>query len=87
VQRKRLPVTGGGNTEFIWISVTAMEGDLVYGEIGNDPANLGSLKLGSKVSVPIADLNDWCYMDTQERMVGGFTIEAVTNAARRHKKT
>src|SRR5260221_3684055 len=39
----KAPVTQAGNTEFIWIEVTALEGDLVYGELGNDPHNLGLL--------------------------------------------
>lgn len=73
----KAPVTHGGNTEFIWILVTALEGDHVYGELANDPGNLGSLKLGSKVSVAVADLNDWAYIDRQGKPVGGFTIEAV----------
>jgi uncharacterized protein YegJ (DUF2314 family) len=79
----KAPLSHAGNTEFIWITVTSVEGDLIYGELGNDPANLGPLKLGSKVSVPIADLNDWCYIDPKENLVGGFTIEAVKQAARR----
>ncbi len=79
----KAPVSHGGNTEFIWISVTALEGERIYGELGNDPAGLGPLKLGSKVSVPVADLNDWGYMDSQGNLVGGFTIEAVQKASRR----
>jgi len=79
----KAPVTHGDTTEFIWLSVTALEGDKIYGELGNDPADLGPLKLGSKVSVPVSDLNDWCYVDSQENLVGGFTIEAVQKASRR----
>lgn len=82
----KAPVTRGGNTEFIWISVTGLEGERIYGELGNEPANLGSLKLGSKVSVPVADLNDWCYVDRQGNMSGLFTVAAVENAARRKQK-
>ncbi len=81
----KAPVTHAGNTEFIWISVTALEGDHVYGQLANDPSNLGSLKLGSKVSVRVEDLNDWCYIDSQGNMVGGFTIEAVQKASRRSR--
>jgi uncharacterized protein YegJ (DUF2314 family) len=79
----KAPVSHAGNTEFIWIAVTALEGDRVYGTLGNEPGNLGSLKLGSKVSVPVADLNDWCYLDSQEKVAGGYTIEAVQKALRR----
>ena len=79
----KAPVSAGGNTEFIWISVTCIEGNTVYGELGNDPGNLGELKLGSRVSVPVADVMDWCYFDPQRELVGGFSIEAVQKASRR----
>lgn len=82
----KAPVTHSGNTEFIWISVTSIEGDLVYGELGNDPARLGPLKLGSKVSVPIESLHDWCYIDPKGDLAGGFSIEAVRKASRRSQK-
>jgi uncharacterized protein YegJ (DUF2314 family) len=82
----KAPVTAAGHTEFIWIAVTSLEGERIYGELGNDPGNLGSLKLGSKVSVAVADLNDWCYLDSKGNMAGGFTVEAVKEAARRRRK-
>jgi uncharacterized protein YegJ (DUF2314 family) len=82
----KAPVSHAGHTEFIWISVTGLEGDRVYGELGNDPGDLGSLKLGSKGSVRVADLNDWCYMDAQGNLAGGFTIEAVQKASQRSRK-
>lgn len=82
----KAPVTRGGNTEFIWITVTAIEGDRIYGELGNDPGNLGSLRLGSKVSVLLSELNDWCYVDRRGNLVGGFTIKAVQEAQRRNRK-
>jgi uncharacterized protein YegJ (DUF2314 family) len=81
----KAPVTRGANTEFIWLSVTSLEGDRIYGELGNEPGNLGSLKLGSKVSVLVSDLNDWCYLDPQGKVAGGFTVEAVTKAQRRRR--
>jgi uncharacterized protein YegJ (DUF2314 family) len=82
----KAPVTHGGNTEYIWISLTSLEGDRIYGELGNEPADLGSLKLGSKVSVPVGDVNDWCYVDREGNLAGGFTVEAVAKAARRKRK-
>jgi uncharacterized protein YegJ (DUF2314 family) len=81
----KAPVTHADNTEFIWITVTALEGDRIYGELGNDPANLGALKFGSKVSVPLTDLNDWCFMDQEGKLTGGFTVEAVQKAQRRKR--
>jgi uncharacterized protein YegJ (DUF2314 family) len=83
----KAPISGGGNTEFIWLSVTAIEGDRIYGELGNDPGNLGMLRLGSKVSTPVADLNDWCYVDPHGELCGGFTIAVVKEAAKRNSKS
>jgi uncharacterized protein YegJ (DUF2314 family) len=80
------PVSHSGNTEFIWLTVTALEGEQAYGTLANDPADLGPLKLGSKVKVPLADLNDWFFVDPQGNLQGGFTIAAVHEAARRRQK-
>src|SRR5262245_29421551 len=82
----KAPVRHSGNTEFIWITVTAIEGETIYGELANDPGDLGPLKHGSKVTVPVAELNDWCYIDSAGNLNGGFTIEAVQKAARRRKR-
>jgi uncharacterized protein YegJ (DUF2314 family) len=83
----KAPISAEGNTEFIWLSVTAIEGDRIYGELGNDPGNLGSLRLGSKVSTPVIELNDWCYVDPQGELQGGFTIAVVRDAAHRKSKS
>lgn len=82
----KAPVTAGGNTEFIWISVTCIEGDRVYGDLDNAPVNLGSLELGSKVSVEARELNDWMYVTPQGDIVGGFTVKAVHDASPRKRE-
>jgi uncharacterized protein YegJ (DUF2314 family) len=79
----KTPLTYDDHTEFIWVSVTAMEGDRIYGELGNEPAELGPWKLGSKLSVLVADIQDWCYFDREGNLLGGFTVELVREAARR----
>lgn len=81
----KAPVTYGDNTEFIWISVTSFEGDKIYGKLGNDPSDLGPLKLGSNVSVSLDDLNDWIYIDPNGDMKGGHTINVVANAAKKNR--
>ncbi len=81
----KAPLTHDGHTEFIWIAVTALEGDRIYGTLGNDPANLGSLRFGSKVAVPVSDINDWLYLDPQGKMAGGFTVSVVQSAQRRKR--
>jgi hypothetical protein len=39
----KAPLTYRDNTEYIWICVTSIEGERIYGELGNEPARLGSL--------------------------------------------
>jgi len=79
----KAPVERSGVTEFIWINVTAMEGDRLYGTLGNEPFQLAGLTLGSKVSVSATDLNDWGYVDSAGKLIGGFTMEAMAKALRR----
>ncbi len=81
----KAPISHADTTEFIWLTVTAVEGDRIYGTLANDPVDLGPLKLGSKVTVKLAELNDWCYVDSQGNMQGGFTIAAVGEALRRRQ--
>ncbi len=81
----KAPVQRGENTEYIWIAVTALEGGRIYGELANDPADLGPLTLGSKVSVEERELNDWCYVDPHDKLVGGYTIAVVQQASKRRR--
>jgi uncharacterized protein YegJ (DUF2314 family) len=74
----KAPITVGEITEFIWIEVTSIEGERIYGTLANEPHNLGTLRLGSKVSVDRKDLNDWGYVDRDEKFHGGFTVEVIT---------
>lgn len=82
----KAPITRGKNTEFIWITVTALENDVIYGELANEPVDLPGLKLGSTVKTPARDLNDWGYLDRAGEFVGGFTIKAVEQAARKGRR-
>jgi uncharacterized protein YegJ (DUF2314 family) len=82
----KAPITRGGRTEHIWIEVSAIHGDEVRGKLGNDPVDLGDLKLGDPLTVPVSQIEDWLYVLT-DRPIGGFTIPAVTSAPRRAKKS
>lgn len=75
----KAPVSSGDRTEFIWIEVTSISAETISGTLGNDPANLPGLQLGSTVSVPLKDLNDWVYL-TGEEMHGGFTMKVLQDA-------
>lgn len=72
----KAPITAGGNTEFIWLTVTAIENDVIYGELGNEPISLEKLKLGSRVKTKLADLNDWGFVRNGEPQ-GMFTVKVL----------
>ncbi len=69
-------VTVGDSSEFIWIDVVGIEPHYVHVNLANDPVELGDLRLGSRVEVPLEDLCDWCYF-VGEQPVGLFTLEAI----------
>lgn len=71
----KAPFTEGEHTEFMWLMVTALEGDRILGTLENEPVELKRLRYGSKVSVRCADLNDWVISDGQNVEAGGFTIK------------
>jgi uncharacterized protein YegJ (DUF2314 family) len=82
----KIPITRQGNTEFIWLEVTAMEHDIVYGTLGNEPMNLPGLKLGSRVKAKLEKLNDWCYVGPAGELVGGFTVKVLEEVAKGSKR-
>jgi uncharacterized protein YegJ (DUF2314 family) len=79
----KAPVTKGGQTEFIWLSVTRIEGNNIHGNLDNDPMN-PDLKSGDPVTVPFKDLNDWAYSEG-EKVVGPFTLKVLEEAARERR--
>lgn len=70
------PVSRGNNTEFIWISVIAVDGEFIRGNLGNDPVDLGRLRIGDEVEILTADLNDWVFEKDGE-MIGLFTVKVL----------
>lgn len=72
----KAPMGDGARKEFIWVEVTALEGDRIIGELANDPVNLPGLRCGDKVTARVEDLNDWIYMKNGD-MVGGFTVKVL----------
>lgn len=75
----KAPLRHGDRTEFVWINVTALEGDAVYGMLANDPVHL-PYKLDDRLRVPQSDVTDWLTAD-RDRLRGGFTL-AVLQARR-----
>lgn len=76
----KAPFTEGEHREYMWLSVTGIENNIIFGKLDNDPGALKNLHCGSTVRVPVAQLNDWIIADDDD-MTGGFTIEVLTRRA------
>ncbi|MGJ5819444.1 DUF2314 domain-containing protein [Paludibaculum fermentans] len=72
-------ITRGDNSEHIWVDVTRIEGETLLGLLGNEPVDLGDLKLGSEVSLDRSQVEDWAIMRGGE-LIGAFTLTALQNA-------
>ncbi len=69
-------IAEGAVSESMWVSVTALEGDYLYGKLDNTPIRLRNARLGSRIRAAVADLNDWTFLEAN-RLRGGFTIEVL----------
>ncbi|MDG1875155.1 MAG: DUF2314 domain-containing protein [Mariniblastus sp.] len=73
-------ITYGGRTEYIWMIVTSIENQIIYGTLANQPVALGNLAAGDRVRVSVGQLSDWVYPDGG-LMIGGFTIKVLSDQA------
>jgi uncharacterized protein YegJ (DUF2314 family) len=74
----KAPVRSGDRTEFIWVTVDAITDQEIRGRLGNDPVDLGDLRLDSEVSVPVDSVEDWVFM-RDDQPTGLFSIKALSD--------
>jgi len=72
----KVPFREGGEEEFMWVTVTRIDGDEVTGILDSDSIYIKNIKTGDDVHVGIAELNDWNYVKDGE-LIGGFTIKVL----------
>ncbi len=77
----KAPISVDGRTEFIWVTTTAIENEILYGTLDNKPVGLPGLSQGDRVRVPVSKLNDWLYTHN-DTTFGGFTIKVISDWAR-----
>lgn len=78
----KAPFSDQTHTEFMWLSVTAIENGVIYGKLGNEPVNVLNLAQGDAVKVGVEDVNDWMYL-RDGKVQGGFTIELMRKVQKR----
>lgn len=74
----KAPVRSGDRTEFIWVTVDAITDQEIRGRLGNDPVDLGDLRLDSEVSVPVESVEDWVFI-RDDQPTGLFSIKALSD--------
>lgn len=62
--------------EHMWINHIGFDGDLITGELVNEPHQLTNVEVGAKVSLEIREITDWMF-SMQGKTYGGFTIHAL----------
>ncbi len=66
--------------EYMWLTVTAVDAQHIYGQLDNDPATVRAVRRGQPVRVSRAGLNDWLFTQGAER-IGGFTVKVLERRA------
>lgn len=81
----KTPLKDGDNIEHIWVEVDGIETQYVHGTLGNDPVDLPNYKLGDRVEIPVAEIEDWCFMRNNQPS-GLFTTKVLTEIQDARKK-
>ncbi|MGE0825263.1 MAG: DUF2314 domain-containing protein [Candidatus Binatia bacterium] len=72
----KAPFTDETETEFMWVIVSDIAEETIFGTLDNEPIYLTNVCVGDSVTITVAQVNDWLYTDGTE-MVGGFTTHAL----------
>jgi uncharacterized protein YegJ (DUF2314 family) len=62
-----------GKSEHMWVEVMNFDGEIVVGELANEPSEVPELSQGDEVRVTVDDVSDWVYWQG-DSTVGGFTL-------------
>lgn len=66
----------GEATEHMWVGQLAWDGERFTGVLDNDPVDVHNVRMGQRVTVERAEVEDWIY-DDGETMVGGYTVRVL----------
>lgn len=81
----KAPFRESGKLEFMWIHVTALEHNRVFGTLDSEPSIVKRFRIGQQVSFPLSLLNDWLYKENGT-IHGGFTVAVLRDAQRREAR-
>ena len=69
----KFPLTQNGATEHIWLQLVGIGDDSFTGLLADVPVNGNKYKLGDRMTVAEADVEDWMIKDGGE-IYGGYTV-------------
>ena len=72
----KFPLTQNGETEHIWMQLTGHDKDGFTGLLANDPINGNKYRMGDRMKVAKADVEDWM-INTGSEMYGGYTVRVM----------
>lgn len=78
----KAPFGGEDEREFMWILVTAIEGDIILGTLGNDPLHKSNGRSGDTKRVSVGSINDWMVIKDKQQ-IGGFTVKIAVDAMKK----
>ncbi|EHO08801.1 DUF2314 domain-containing protein [Myroides odoratimimus] len=62
--------------EHMWIGDVDFDGDIIYGELLNQPNILTNIEEGEQIGVTLDQISDWMFI-SQGKAFGGFTVQAM----------
>jgi uncharacterized protein YegJ (DUF2314 family) len=68
----KFPLTQNGETEHIWMQLVDYSDGKYVGLLANDPVNGNKYKMGDRMTVAEADVEDWM-ISTGSEIYGGYT--------------
>jgi len=66
----------GHTVEHVWLNSVSHANTLFAGVVGNEPVDLKKVRLGDRVSAPLARVSDWMAVE-RGRLIGGYTIRVL----------
>ncbi|MFZ5480382.1 MAG: DUF2314 domain-containing protein [Myxococcota bacterium] len=67
--------TSAGGTEYMWVELRRWEGDVLAGELKNEPYDVPGLKKGAQVTVKLADVYDYVWVKGDGSKEGNTTAK------------
>ncbi|MDM1384419.1 DUF2314 domain-containing protein [Myroides marinus] len=62
--------------EHMWIGDVDFDGDVIYGELLNQPNVLTNIEEGEQIGVTLDQISDWMFI-SQGKTYGGYTVQAM----------